>query len=90
MLIKILGILDLFAALCVILGQYDIISFRLALFFGIVLILKGIIFKENWASYADLGIGVYLILSVFGLHALIISYAAAIYLGQKSFFSLFA
>jgi len=89
MFIKILGILDILAALWLILLNHGIGSLRIGFILGLYLILKGYVFKDDWASYIDIVAGIYLIFSLFTTHWFL-SYGFAIYLGQKAFFSLIA
>jgi len=89
MLLKILGIFDILAAIWIILLHHGIGSLRIGFILGLYLILKGYVFRDDWASYLDILTGVYLIFSLFATHWLL-SYVFALYLGQKALFSLFA
>jgi hypothetical protein len=90
MFLKILGTLDLVSVAGLLLQQYGVFSFRFALIVSLYLMLKGYVFREAWTSYIDMAIGIYLLLMIFGLNHIIITYAFAIYLAQKALVSLFA
>lgn len=89
MLVKILGACDLMSALWIMLLHFDVLgSNQIGFFFGIYLVVKGYLFRENLVSYVDLFAGVYLILMGFGISNFL-SYLFAIWLAQKSLVSLF-
>jgi hypothetical protein len=85
--IKFLGLMDLLTGLFIILGNYHAVSARILLLFLIYLIIKGVLFRGDIASFIDLGIAVYMIILIF-FPITIISFLAAIYLFQKGVFSL--
>jgi hypothetical protein len=89
MLIKILGVADLLSAVAVILLHYHIIGWRLGFLFVAYLIIKGWLFRENIASIMDILCGIYMFVMLFGFTT-IISWVVAIYLFQKSVFSIAA
>lgn len=88
LLFKIFGFFDLVTILMMILLQYGGVPWRLAMIFAAYLIIKGIIFKGDFASMIDIVIGVYIIIMpVFSWKFLTIVFA--IYLGQKAVISFF-
>ena len=87
MLVKLLGILDLLAAIFLILLRWGIGS-DVGLVIGILLGIKSLIFLSNWASIVDLISVVILILAALG-HYYYFSWLFSIWLLQKAFFSFF-
>ncbi|MFH1771075.1 MAG: hypothetical protein ABH828_05990 [archaeon] len=88
LLFKIFGFFDLIAILMMILLQYDAVRWRIAIIFAAYLIIKGIIFKGDFASMMDIVIGTYIILiPIIGWKFFTIIFA--IYLGQKAVVSFF-
>jgi hypothetical protein len=85
------GILDLLAALVVILATLAIVPFRIVLGFAMYLLIKGIIFKGDFASFIDIVIAILLIIIYFVKSSspffIVLSVVIAIYLVQKGFFS---
>lgn len=91
MIIKLLGFLDLLAALLVILVQHDAYSgWRLPLVCFIYLAIKAYAFKGDIVSMIDGLAGIYFIFLMFDLKTVIISYIIIIYLIQKAVVSLAA
>jgi hypothetical protein len=86
--VRALGFLDFLTGIMILLFQYDVIGTRLFLSFIFYLILKGIIFRGDFASFVDLVIAVYMIFMIF-MPITIVTYIAAIYLFQKSATSFF-
>ena len=81
-IVKIFGILDLYSAIVMLLVQHGIISWRLILTASAWLILKGWMFKGDFVSSIDFGIGFYHLIMFF-LPIPIITYVLAIYLVVK-------
>ncbi len=88
-IVRALGFMDLLTGIMILLYQYDVLPTRLFISFILYLLLKGIIFRLDFASFIDITVGVYMIFMIF--HPItIMSYIAAIYLFQKSVTSLMA
>lgn len=87
-MLKMLGFLDLLAAAGILIMQYGFGWWRLALFLGICLIAKGLIFSSWSVSYIDIAAGIYLIFSIFATYW-ILSCAFSLFLAQKAVFSFF-
>ena len=87
MVIKLLGFLDLLAAIFLILAQWDI-GLSIASFFAFYIVIKSLLFIGNWASLVDLLAGIYIFLVIYDMHSAF-SLIFALWLLQKSFFSLF-
>lgn len=88
LLFKIFGFFDLITILMMILLQYSGLPWRVAIIFAAYLIIKGIIFKGDFASMMDIIIGIYIIIMpIFSWKFLTI--VLAIYLGQKAVISFF-
>ncbi|MAG45208.1 MAG: hypothetical protein CMH63_00340 [Nanoarchaeota archaeon] len=85
-MLKLFGVLDLLAAVFLVLAQWDF-GLSIATFLAGYLILKALIFITNWSSWIDLLAGVYLILVVQDVHSAF-SLIFTIWLLQKGFFSL--
>ncbi len=86
MIVKLFGLIDLFAALIFILVQWDI-GIKWAIIMAIYLIVKSIIFIADIASIIDLITGIYLVLVILGVHSAF-SAIFIIWLLQKGFFSI--
>jgi len=85
-LFKIFGFFDFLALIVMILLVNSLVSWRIGMMFAAYLILKGFIFKGDFASTIDLVVGVYIaLIPVFSWKLLTIIFA--IYLGQKAFIS---
>ena len=85
---KILGFFDLLSILSMILLINGLIPWKIAVMFGVYLMLKGVLFKGDIASMVDFIIGVYLLLiPIFAPKVLTIIFI--IYLGQKALVSFF-
>lgn len=88
MLVKILGILDLAAAITLLLLRWDI-GVVLGIVLGIYILVKSFYFMTDVASIVDIGAGLFLILAALGFyHA--ITYIFVLWLAQKGVSSLFA
>ncbi len=88
MIVKVLGVLDIAAALVMVgLGFWDLKIAGLVL--AAMLGLKALVFiSEKFASLLDLGAVVFLVLAAFGYHN-VITYLFALWLLQKGIRSLF-
>jgi succinate dehydrogenase/fumarate reductase cytochrome b subunit len=88
MLVKILGIIDLSAAVSMLMLHHGVGGWRMCLGFAVYLLAKGYAFRSSWASYIDMLAGVYMLISIFSTNAFL-SYAFAIFLAQKAMRSIF-
>jgi len=86
-MLKLLGFLDLLAAVFLILAQWNI-GLSIASFLAFYTIGKSLLFIGNWASLVDLLAGIYMFLVIYDVHTAF-SLIFALWLLQKSFFSLF-
>jgi len=86
-MLKLLGALDFAAALFLILVQWDI-GFGIASVLAAYVVVKSLLFFGNWASFVDLAAGIYMFLAIYNIHSAL-SLVFALWLLQKSFFSLF-
>ena len=85
---KIFGFADLLTVVIMFLLNSSLIPWRFALIFASYLIIKGLIFKGDFASMMDIIVGVYIILiPVFSWKILTI--ILAIYMIQKAVISFF-
>lgn len=87
MVVKLLGFLDLLAAVFLVLAQWNI-GLGIASFLAFYIIGKSVIFIGNWASIVDLLAGIYMFLVIYNIHSAF-SLIFVLWLLQKSFFSLF-
>lgn len=88
MIVKIMGVLDIFTALVMILFQYKMIHNPLIVSLGFYLILKGIIFFGDFFSVADGIIGLYMLFMIlFPIQSF--TFIASAYLALKGISSLF-
>jgi len=85
-MLKLLGILDLAAAIFFVLIQWDV-GLGIASFFAGYLVVKSLIFISDWVSWIDLISGLYMFLAIYDLHSAF-SFIFVLWLLQKSFFSL--
>ncbi|MBN2454606.1 hypothetical protein JXB11_03605 [Candidatus Woesearchaeota archaeon] len=88
-LMLILAFADFFAAVALLLLQYDFFPAKLALGAVAFLLLKGFLFFGDVASKADLIIGAYLLISILLDFHIFLHYVFAIYFVQKAILSLF-
>ncbi|MFC1723882.1 hypothetical protein ACFL0V_07110 [Nanoarchaeota archaeon] len=87
---KILGILDMLTMIVVILMHYDIfIGWRIGFLFAGYLILKGILFRGDFASIVDIVCGAWMIVMIFGV-SIFVTWIVVVWLFQKAVFSLAA
>lgn len=89
MMLILLGLVDMFAAAILGLMVYGMVLKWIMIIFGIILLIKGIIFIKSPASIIDLSAGAVLILGVFFSIPSIVLWIAAILLVQKGIFSFF-
>jgi hypothetical protein len=87
LVVRILGFLDFLTGIMLLLYQYDVLGTRLFISFIMYLMIKGIVFRGDFASFVDIVIAVYMIFMIF-MPVTILTYIAAIYLFQKSATSL--
>ena len=85
-MIKLLGIIDLISVIVYILIQWQI-GVGFAYFIAGYLIIKSLIFLNDWTSWIDLASGIYLILVILDLHSAF-SLIFIFWLLQKGIFSL--
>lgn len=88
MVVKILGVLDLLAALSILLLNFGAVK-TMALALGIYLTIKGIIFIKSITSWIDIASGILMVVAVYGYFN-ILTWVAAIWLTQKGVISLFS
>ncbi len=86
-MLKLLGFLDLVAAVFFILAQWGI-GLSVAPFLAFYVIAKSLLFFGDWASFIDLFAGVYMLLVIYDIHSAF-SLIFILWLLQKSIFSLF-
>ena len=86
MIIKLFGILDIIAAILLIVLKYHV-GETLALFFAVYLILKGLVFFGGINTFFDLTAGVLLILAAQGIYSLFY-WIVILWLFQKGIISL--
>jgi len=89
MIMLLLGLLDILAAVLLGTMAFYAIFKILIIFFGIALLIKGLIFIKSLASIIDLLAGAVLIAAVFITVPPILFWIAAILLIQKGIFSFF-
>ncbi len=89
MVVKILGIVDLLAALSILLLKFNITPKIMVLTLAAYLIIKGVIFIKSLTSWADIAAGIIMILAFYGWFN-ILTWAAAVWLTQKGLISLFS
>ena len=84
---KIIGLLDL--VMVIVILAYSVLPLWITLSAAAYLIIKGLrfIFVEDFLSYVDFGIGIYLVLLVSGLSVGIITVGSVFFLTAKGFLS---
>ncbi|MGV8169084.1 MAG: hypothetical protein ACP5N3_03430 [Candidatus Nanoarchaeia archaeon] len=87
--VRVLGVLDFLTGVMILLFNYDLTPTRLFISFILYLLIKGIIFRMDFAGFIDIVVAVYMIFMIFQ-PVTIVSFIAAIYLFQKSIMSLMA
>ena len=88
MVVKILGLLDLLAALSILLLRFNAVK-TMAFALGIYLIIKGIIFIKSVTSVLDIAAGAIILIAFYGYFN-ILTWVAAVWLVQKGVISLFS
>lgn len=88
MIVKLLGLIDLLAAVFIILLKFHI-GENIAVIIAIILLIKSIIFLTSFISLIDILAGVFLLLAAYG-HYYFFTWIFALWLLQKAFFSLLA
>jgi len=87
MIVKLMGVLDLFTALVIVLFQYKMIHNTLIVSLGLYLIMKAVIFFGDLFSFIDGVVGLYMIfMMVWPIEVL--SFICVGYLAIKGFSSL--
>ncbi|MBU0461677.1 MAG: hypothetical protein KJ574_03760 [Nanoarchaeota archaeon] len=85
---RIFGIGDLLTVIVLLALHFDVhFGWRFVALFACYLLIKGFMFWGDWNSWADMAIGIYMLIMFLGLHTFI-DWIAIIYLLQKAFFSL--
>ncbi len=88
MILKLLGIMDIIAAIAMVLAHYGLgLSFGLV--FAIYLLIKGVAFLPSFVSIMDLICGLFLFLSLVDVN-FFFYWVFVLWLLQKGFFSLFS
>ena len=85
-MLKLLGFIDLLAAIAVIVVQLGFLGPNILYFFAAYLALKGLMFIKSLSSWLDIASAAYILLMIFGLK-FVLAYFVAIYLFQKAVFS---
>lgn len=86
-LLRVLGVLDILAAAIIMLYTLELVTIRVLISFILYLIIKGLMFKGDFASLIDFLIALYMILMFF-TSSFWISLFASLYLLQKGLSSL--
>ena len=87
MILKLLGLIDLLAAVIAIFVHIGYLPGNFLYFFIFYLIIKGMIFIKSFSSIGDLLCGIYLLALAFGFKSFLV-YIVVIFLFQKSVFSM--
>jgi len=87
MIVKLLGLVDLLAALCFLLVQWGVFE-NFAVVIAIILLIKSLIFISDFTSIIDLISALYLFLVIFNIHSAF-AFIFVLWLLQKAIFSLF-
>lgn len=88
MLLFVLGLMDLWTSIYMLLLHLGISSYPLAFAHSFYLFIKGVVFWGNVYSFLDVVISIYILFVAIGVSHIIASLLFAGYLFQKSFFSL--
>ncbi len=88
MIVKLLGLIDLLAAVFIILLRFNIGN-KIAFVIAIILLIKSIIFLTSFTSWIDIISGIFLILAVYG-HYYFFTWIFALWLFQKGVISVFS
>ncbi len=87
MIVKLMGVIDIFTALVIVLFQLNMIHNPLVVSLAFYLIMKGIIFFGDFFSIMDAVVGLYMLFMI-AWHFEVISFIVAGYLLVKGFISL--
>jgi hypothetical protein len=88
MIVKLLGLIDLLAAVFIILLRFNI-GGSIALVIAILLLIKSFIFLRSFVSIIDILSGVFLLLAIYG-HYYFFTWLFALWLLQKAVVSIFS
>ena len=88
MLVKLLGIVDLFAGVVLLLLRFGF-GTDVALWLGIYLMVKGVVFIANVVSMMDILAGIMMVLAAFDFY-FSFTWVFVLWLLQKGFFSFFS
>ena len=88
MIVRLLGFLDFFSGLLLLILQFHHWT-ALGLWFGLYLLVKGIVFISNVVSMMDILAGIMMILAAGG-YTFPFTWVFVLWLLQKGFFSLFS
>jgi hypothetical protein len=87
MVVRLLGVLDLIAALLIVLLHFELGGWRIPLIISLYLVAKGLAFRGDWLSYVDIAIGIYVWLIFIGFTTFF-DYLLAAWLVYKGIVSL--
>ena len=87
MIVKLLGLIDLLAAVIAIFVHIGYLPGNFLYFFIFYLLIKGVIFIKSFSSIGDLVCAAYFIAMIFGFKSFLV-YLVAIFLFQKAVFSI--
>ena len=87
MIVKLLGLIDLLAAVIAVFVHIGFLPASFLYIFIVYLIIKGILFIKSFSSIGDLLCGIYLLAMYFGFRSFLV-YLVALFLFQKAVFSM--
>jgi len=91
MLIKILGAIDLLAAVVFLFGVWKYFPYQALVVLGVILMLKSLMgMLKDFASWIDIACGIALLLAIIVDIPIAISIILAVLIGQKGIISFFA
>ncbi len=90
MIFLLFQLLDLLTAVVLVLAQFGLVSWQILLYHGSYLIAKGIWYHTDPLSWIDAGIGLYLILMIFGLRSVFSFIAAGYFLYKLSLYLIYS
>ncbi|MCF7871841.1 hypothetical protein K9L97_02295 [Candidatus Woesearchaeota archaeon] len=85
--IKFLGFVDIIAAIIITLFNFELVPLKIFLSIFLYLILKGLAFRGDFASFTDIGIAIYMLLMLI-YPITIITLICSLFLFQKGIFSM--
>ncbi|MCF7866529.1 hypothetical protein K9L67_04025 [Candidatus Woesearchaeota archaeon] len=91
MIIKLLGLLDLLTGLFILLYNFELLGIKLFISAILYLLIKGLAFRGDTASFTDLGIAIFMILMIFSPHTsllTVLSLITTVWMFQKGAISL--